>query len=87
MITGILTFLIETKLGRTIAISGAITIGLLIGWAAFKTHYYNQGWYAHAAAQAAQDEKAIEATNAALATVKACRDGGGTWDVSSGMCH
>ena len=82
----ILLFFIETKFGRTIAITGAIIVGVLIGWLTFKTHYYNQGWAAAIHAIAAQDQKAINERNKALAEVKACRDGGGTWDVINGVC-
>ena len=82
----ILLFLIETKFGRTIAITGAIIIGLGIGWLSFSTHYYNKGWAAALHAIAAQDQKAVDQKNQALETVKNCRDSGGTWDVVSDSC-
>jgi predicted negative regulator of RcsB-dependent stress response len=82
----ILLFFIETKIGRTIAITGLIIIGILIGWLIFKTHYYNQGWAAAIHAIAAQDQKAINAAQQARETVKACRDSGHVWDVANGVC-
>ncbi len=81
-----LLFFIETKIGRTIAITGAIIVGVLVGWLAFKTHYYNQGWAAALHAVAAQDAKAISEAQHARETVKACRDSGRTWDVVNGVC-
>jgi uncharacterized protein HemX len=82
----ILLFFIETKFGRTIAISAAIVIGIGIGWAVFATHYYNKGWTAALHAVAAQDAKAINEAQHARQTVKECRDSGRTWDVVNGVC-
>lgn len=82
-----LLFLIETKLGRTIAITAAIAAGVAIGWAIFATHYYNKGWAAAIHAIAAQDKRAIDAAKHARETVESCRDSGGTWDVTSGACQ
>jgi hypothetical protein len=82
----ILLFFIETKLGRTIAISAAIVIGIGVGWLTFSNHYFNKGWTAALHAVAAQDAKAISEAQHAREAVKQCRDGGGTWDVSNGVC-
>lgn len=83
----ILLFFIETKIGRTIAISFFVIIGMLIGWLSFKTYYYNQGFAAALHAIAAQDKRAVDAKNKALEEVRGCRDRGGTWNVSDGMCE
>ena len=82
-----LLFFIETKIGRTIAISAAIVIGLGIGWLAFATHYENIGYAKAMHAIAAQDAKAINEAQHARQTVKDCRDSGREWNVSSGMCE
>ena len=82
----ILLFFIETKTGRRLAITGAITIGLLIGWLFFKTHYYNQGWTDGIRAVAIQDGKAINERNKALQEANSCRNGGGHWDISNWVC-
>ena len=82
-----LLFFIETKLGRTIAITGAIVIGIGIGWLVFATHYENIGYAKAIHAIAAQDAKAIKEKDNALAEVKACRDSGHVWDVPSGLCQ
>lgn len=70
----------------------AIGIGLVIaaivgGFLYLKTHYYNQGYAAAVQAIAAQDQRAINARDEALAKVRACRNRGGTWDVVDGMCR
>lgn len=80
-------FLIETKLGRTIAITTAIVVGVLIGWVAFAKHYENIGYQKAIAAVAAQDRKALDHVNTALESVKACRSSGGTWSVPDGVCN
>ena len=82
----ILLWLTDTKIGRTIAITGAIIVGIGIGWLAFATHYENIGYAKAMHAIAAQDAKAISEAQHARETVKACRDGGGTWDVANGVC-
>lgn len=82
----ILLWLIETKIGRTTAITGAIIIGVGIGWLVFATHYENIGYAKAIHALAAQDQRAIDAKDKALETVKACRDSGHEWDVSNGVC-
>jgi hypothetical protein len=83
----ILLWFIESKLGRTVAITGLIVIGIGVGWLSFSNHYYNKGWYAALHAVAAQDAKAINEAKNAREIVRQCRDGGGTWDVPSGMCR
>ena len=87
MITTILTFLIESKIGRTIAISGAIIIGALISWAVFAKHYENIGYQKALSAIAAQDQKVKGKTDAAHKSVQDCFDSGGDWDVTSGLCN
>jgi hypothetical protein len=78
--------LIESKIGRTVAITGIVIIAVSISWLAFSNHYYNKGWAAAIAAIAAQDRKAVDAKDKAIETVRACRDSGGTWDVVNGVC-
>ena len=87
MISGIILFLIETKIGRTVAITGAIVIGVGVGWLSFKTHYYNQGWNAAIAAIALKNKEATDAVNKATSQVDACNFIHGRWNVSSGMCE
>jgi len=82
----ILLWLIESKLGRTVAITGIVIITLSASWLAFSNHYYNKGWAAAIHAIAARDQKAVDAKNKALETVKACRDSGHEWDVVNGVC-
>lgn len=83
----LLLFFIETKLGRTIAITVAIIAGVGIGWLVFAKHYENIGYAKAIHAIAAQDRRAIDARNNALETVKACRDSGRVWNVSDGVCQ
>jgi hypothetical protein len=83
----IILWLIESKLGRTVAISVAIFIGVGIGWLVFATHYENIGYAKAIHAIAAQDSKAISEAQHARQTVKDCRDSGHQWNVSSGMCE
>jgi hypothetical protein len=75
-----------SPIGRYVAtaIAAFAIIGGLYGY--MRVHYYNAGWAAAIHAVAAQDQKAIDATHEALATVKACRDSGRTWDVANGVC-
>ena len=82
----ILLWFVESKVGRTVAITAIIVITLATSWLVFKTHYYNQGWAAAIHAVAAQDAKAVNEAQHARETVKACRDSGGTWDVPNGVC-
>lgn len=82
----ILLWLIETKLGRTVAITGIVLVAVSVSWLAFSNHYYNKGWVAAIAAIAAQDRKAIDARDKALEEVRACRSSGRTWDVVNGVC-
>jgi len=82
----ILLFFIETKIGRTIAITGAIIVGVLIGWVAFRTHYYNQGYNAAIAAVAAKNKEATDAVNKAISDVDACNNSGGQWSTIDGVC-
>lgn len=82
-----LLFFIETKIGRTIAITGIIIIAVATSWIVFKTHYYNEGWASAIHAIAAKDEKAIKEKDDALATTRACRARGGTWDVPNRVCQ
>ena len=83
----LLLFFIETKFGRTIAITVAIIAGVGIGWLVFARHYENIGYAKAIHAIAAQDQRAINEKDKALETVHACRNSGRTWNVSSGMCE
>lgn len=85
--SGIALFLIETKLGRTIAISVAIAIGCLVGWAVFATHYYNKGYNAAIVAVAAKNEAARKAVERATRDVEDCIRHGRTWDTVDGVCN
>lgn len=70
------------------AIGGALILSAIVGgflW--IKTHYYNRGYAAAVQAIAAQDQRAINARDEALAKVRACRNGGGTWNVTDGVCE
>ena len=43
MWAAVLKFLFATKMGRGVLLGGSVAIGILIGWYAFSTHYYNEG--------------------------------------------
>ena len=83
----ILLWFIESKLGRTVALTGLIIIGVGMGWLIFSTHYYNKGWAAAIHAVAAQDQRAVNAAHKAIETVKTCRDSGHQWNVADGVCE
>lgn len=76
-----------TPIGRLIAEIVAVIaiVGSLYGY--MRVHYYNAGWTAAIHAVAAEDQKAVNDRNKALATVKACRARGGTWNVPDSMCE
>lgn len=39
----LLKWLFGTAMGRGVVLGGSVAIGMLIGWYAFSTHYYNEG--------------------------------------------
>ncbi len=69
-------------IGRYVLIAVAVSGALL--W--FKVHYENIGYQKALHAIAAQDQKAVEASNVAKKTVSECFASGGTWNVSDGVC-
>lgn len=73
------------------AIQLAIGVGVvaLAGGAlwGYGHHKYNQGWAAAIAAVAAQDQRAVNAKDEAVAKVRACRDAGRTWSIADGVCE
>jgi len=85
--SGIFLFLIETKIGRTIAISVAIAIGFLIGWGMFADHYYVKGWNAAVVAVANKNEEAKRAVEKITRQIDECNRIGGNWDTTLGVCH
>jgi hypothetical protein len=85
--TAILAFLIDTKLGRGIAITGIVVIAITASWLTFKTHYYNQGWAAAVHAVALQDQKAVADAKNAKDEVAACFAAGKSWNVDDGVCE
>ena len=69
-----------------------ITVG--VGIAAILAAYglwhhkvFNSGWNAAIAAIAAQDRRAIDAARSARANWRACIDGDGVWNASTGQCR
>jgi len=85
--SAVFIFLIETKMGRAIAIGSAIAIGCLIGWGIFANHYYVKGWNAAIAAIAAKNEAASHAVEKATKDVEDCLRSGRAWDTVDGMCR
>jgi predicted negative regulator of RcsB-dependent stress response len=82
----ILLWFIESKLGRTVAITGLIVIGIGVGWLSFKTHYENIG-YQKAIQQIAKNTKeAKDAVEKAVSDTAACFARGGTPDDTTGVC-
>ena len=63
-----------------------IAIAVAGSWLWIKVHYENIGYAKAIHAIAAQDQKALEASNVARKTVGECFSSGGTWDVSGGVC-
>jgi hypothetical protein len=68
-------------------IGGAVVIAAALGgWGYCKVHYTKVG-YARAINEiAANDRKAIDEADQARMRVRACRDAGGVWDVTQGIC-
>lgn len=69
-------------IGRYVLIAAAV----LASWAYIKVHYENIGYQKAIHAIAAQDQKAVEASNAAKKTVADCFASGGSWNVADGVC-
>jgi predicted negative regulator of RcsB-dependent stress response len=81
-----LLFFIETKIGRTIAITGLIVAGVFIGWISFKNHYYNQGYQAAITQVAKNTKEAKDAVDKAVSSSAECFARGGTPDDTTGVC-
>lgn len=79
-------FFIDTKLGRSIAITLAIIAGIAVGWGVFATKYYNAGHRAAIAQIAAKDRRTLDAVNQAIEDVDKCNSAHGQWDTTVGMC-
>ena len=63
-----------------------IALAIVGAWLYIKEHYEHIGYNKAIHAVAAQDQKAVEASNVAKKTVGDCFAGGGTWNVSDGVC-
>jgi hypothetical protein len=70
-----------------ITIFGAGIAAVLAGYALWHHKVFNSGWNAAIAAIAAQDRRAIDAARSARAHWRACVDGGGVWNASTGQCR
>jgi hypothetical protein len=62
---------------------GAVVLG---AWLGFKTHYYNEGWRAHAAAVEKAYKAAGKRANGGAEKVRACLDAGRRWQQGTGKC-
>jgi high-affinity Fe2+/Pb2+ permease len=71
---------------RIVVIGGGI-VAILAGYGLWHHKVFNSGWNAAIAAIAAQDRRAIDAARTARAHWRACVDGDGVWNVSTGKCR
>jgi hypothetical protein len=69
------------------AIGGGLVLAAVAGFVGVKTHYTNVGYNQAMEAVAAQDQEAINAAASARERVRSCRDTGGVWDVTEGVCR
>lgn len=77
-------FLVDSKsLILHVAVGATIFVGASTY---FFTSGYNKGYAVAIHAIAAKDQKAINEADHAKQTVQDCFSGGGTWDVSDGVC-
>ena len=71
---------------RIVVVGGCIA-AVLAGYGLWHHKVFNSGWNAAIAAIAAQDSRAIDAARTARAHCRACVDGDGVWNASTGQCR
>lgn len=64
----------------------AIALAAGGGFLTLKIHYTDVGYSKAINAIAAQDKEAIDAADQARGRVDACRNTGGVWDITEGVC-
>jgi hypothetical protein len=70
-----------------IIVIGSVIAAALAGYGLWHHKVFNSGWNAAIAAIAAQDRRAIDAARSARAHWRACVDGDGVWNASTGQCR
>ena len=73
------------KLRVVVTVGGIAAI--LAAYGLWHHKVFNSGWNAAIAAIAAQDRRAIDAARSARAHWRACVDGDGVWNASTGQCR
>lgn len=69
-------------------IVGGVLVALAGGaWLGVAVHYENKGFAKAIAAVAAKDKGAIDGVNKAKRQVDQCYSGGGSWNVTDGVCE
>jgi hypothetical protein len=71
---------------RIVVVGGGIA-AVLAAYGLWHHKVFNSGWNAAIAAIAAQDRRAIDAARSARAHWRACIDGDGVWNASTGQCR
>jgi hypothetical protein len=71
---------------RIVVIAGCVA-AVFAAYGLWHHKVFNSGWNAAIAAIAAQDRRAIDAARSARAHWRACVDGGGVWNASTGQCR
>ena len=66
---------------------GAGIAALAVSYGLWHHKVFNSGWNAAIAAIAAQGRRAIDAARSARANWRACVDGDGVWNASTGQCR
>lgn len=82
---GVAAFLV-TDFGRRVFEFAAIVLTLLLGWWLVSTHYYNQGWDAHAEDERARNLDGINRANNEDQRRTDCLALGYTWDAVGRRC-
>jgi hypothetical protein len=76
---------LSLKLRIVVTVGGIAAI--LAAYGLWHHKVFNSGWNAAIAAIAAQDRRAIDAARSARAHWRACVDGDGVWNASTGQCR